>query len=209
MISKMTHLTVSRPRRATASFRRISCAVNGLRTAASRTDSWSQNRAKLWNRYSNGSSPARPQRSDQLKPRSLVPQNRLSSGMSLRRGRPVVRTRRHCLSQVFVRVSGKPADPTDLPFVETHPEPGAPRAAVDDLIARKRHLARKRPSGKSAKGRRPPPLPWIWPHVRGNEPNKHGCLRAPGQALFECAARHSRNWSSRVLGERACLGRRL
>jgi len=42
--------------------------------------------------------------------------------MSLRRGRPVVRTRRHCLSQVFVRVSGKPADPTDLPFVETHPD---------------------------------------------------------------------------------------
>ena len=67
--------------------------------------------------------------------------------------RGVVRTRRHCLSQVFVRISGKPADPTTCRLLKrTQRTPGAPRAAVDDLIARKRHLARQRPSARSAKG---------------------------------------------------------
>jgi hypothetical protein len=76
--------------------------------------------------------------------------------MSLRRGRPLVRARRHCPSQVFVRVAGKLADPTDLPFDESHlDEPGVLRAAVDDLIARKRHLARKRPSGEIGQGASP------------------------------------------------------
>lgn len=92
------------------------------------------------------------------------------------------------------RAAGKLADPTDLPFDESHLDDlGALRAAVDDLIARKPNLASRRPAVKSAKQRHPPPVPSIWSHVGGNEPDKHGCPRPLGQAVFKCAARHSRN----------------
>lgn len=53
----------------------------------------------------------------------------------------------------LVRAAGKLADPTDLPFDETHLEdPEVLAAAVDELIARKPHLAARRPTGDIGQG---------------------------------------------------------
>ncbi len=57
----------------------------------------------------------------------------------------------------LVRATGRLADPTDLPFDETHLEdPEALAAAVDDLLDRKPHLASRRPSGDIGQGQRGP-----------------------------------------------------
>ncbi|WP_193045281.1 hypothetical protein [Mycolicibacterium baixiangningiae] len=53
----------------------------------------------------------------------------------------------------MVRATGRLADPTDLAFDETHlDDPDALAAAVDDLLARKPHLATRRPSGDIGQG---------------------------------------------------------
>lgn len=53
----------------------------------------------------------------------------------------------------LVRATGRLADPTDLPFDETHLEdPEVLAAAVDDLISRKPHLAARRPTGDIGQG---------------------------------------------------------
>ena len=53
----------------------------------------------------------------------------------------------------LVRATGKLADPTDIPFDETHlDDPDALAAAVDDLLARKPHLASRRPTGDIGQG---------------------------------------------------------
>src|SRR3954452_14712225 len=53
----------------------------------------------------------------------------------------------------LVRATGKLADPTDIPFDETHlDDPDALTAAVDDLLARKPHLASRRPVGDIGQG---------------------------------------------------------
>jgi hypothetical protein len=53
----------------------------------------------------------------------------------------------------LVRATGKLADPTDLPFDETHlDDPDALAAAVDALVARKPHLASRRPIGDIGQG---------------------------------------------------------
>jgi len=149
----------------------------------------------------NAGNPGPPQRSDQLKPRSLVPQTasvpecRFSACRPDETPLPVARLRA-CLP--------KAGRPDDLPFDETHPDDAG--ATVDVLIARKRHLARQRPRSLTGVALR---------HYRGSGRTSATTspisMAAPGsgQALLECAAHHSRNWSSRVLAERACLGRRL
>jgi hypothetical protein len=56
----------------------------------------------------------------------------------------------------LVRATGKLADPTDLEFTEEHlDDPAALSAAVDDLLARKPHLASRRPIGEIGQGASP------------------------------------------------------
>lgn len=55
----------------------------------------------------------------------------------------------------LVRATGRLADPTDLPFNEDHlGDDDALVAAIDDLLARKPHLATRRPSGDIGQGGR-------------------------------------------------------
>jgi hypothetical protein len=57
----------------------------------------------------------------------------------------------------LVRATGKLADPTDLEFSEDHlGDPDALAVAVDDLLARKPHLASRRPTGEIGQGASPP-----------------------------------------------------
>jgi hypothetical protein len=52
-----------------------------------------------------------------------------------------------------VRATGRLADPTDIPFDETHlDDPAALTAAIDDLLAEKPHLASRRPTGDIGQG---------------------------------------------------------
>ena len=53
----------------------------------------------------------------------------------------------------MVRATGKLADPTDLPFDAEHlDDPDVLAAAVDDLLARKPHLASRKPLGDIGQG---------------------------------------------------------
>lgn len=57
------------------------------------------------------------------------------------------------LHTALVAATGRLADPSDLPFDEAHLEDaGALTAAVDDLLARKPHLASRRPVGAIGQG---------------------------------------------------------
>jgi hypothetical protein len=55
----------------------------------------------------------------------------------------------------LVKSTGRLADPTDLEFAEEHlDDPDALAAAVDDLLARKPHLASRKPVGDIGQGHR-------------------------------------------------------
>lgn len=57
------------------------------------------------------------------------------------------------LHTALVEATGRLADPTDLEFNTEHLEDtGALTAAIDDLVARKPHLAARRPSGSIGQG---------------------------------------------------------
>ena len=56
----------------------------------------------------------------------------------------------------LVRATGRLADPTDLPFDAEHLDDADKlSAAVDDLLARKPHLANRRPMGEIGQGASP------------------------------------------------------
>lgn len=60
------------------------------------------------------------------------------------------------LHATLVGATGKLADPTDLPFNADHLEdPDKLGAAIDELLARKPHLASRRPVGDIGQGARP------------------------------------------------------
>ncbi len=53
----------------------------------------------------------------------------------------------------LVKATGRLADPTDLPFDETHiDDPQALEAAIEALLTTKPHLASRRPSGEIGQG---------------------------------------------------------
>lgn len=55
----------------------------------------------------------------------------------------------------MVKATGRLADPTDIEFSESHlDDPDALTAAVDDLLARKPHLASRKPVGDIGQGQR-------------------------------------------------------
>lgn len=57
------------------------------------------------------------------------------------------------LHVALTAATGRLADPSDLPFDETHLDsPEALTAAVDDLLARKPHLGDRRPRGDVGQG---------------------------------------------------------
>ena len=57
------------------------------------------------------------------------------------------------LHEALVTATGRLQDPTDLPFDESHlDDPEALQAAVEDLLARKPHLASRRPFGDIGQG---------------------------------------------------------
>ena len=56
----------------------------------------------------------------------------------------------------LVRATGRLADPTDLEFADDHlDDPDALAAALDELLARKPHLASRRPAGEIGQGATP------------------------------------------------------
>ena len=64
----------------------------------------------------------------------------------------------------LVRATGRLADPTDLEFNEDHlDDPDALAAAVDELLARKPHLAAAGLSARSGRAPHPPPVRSTWP----------------------------------------------
>lgn len=57
------------------------------------------------------------------------------------------------LHTTLVVATGRLADPSDLPYDEAHlADDDAMTAAIDDLIARKPHLASRRPTGEVGQG---------------------------------------------------------
>jgi len=59
----------------------------------------------------------------------------------------------HRLHRELVKATGRLADPTDLPFDETHlDDPDALNAAVEALLESKPHLASRRPTGEIGQG---------------------------------------------------------
>jgi hypothetical protein len=57
------------------------------------------------------------------------------------------------LHTALVTATGRLADPSDLPFEESHLDDAAAlTAAIDELLARKPHLASRRPAGDIGQG---------------------------------------------------------
>ncbi|WP_059013970.1 hypothetical protein [Mycobacterium sp. M26] len=87
-------------------------------------------------------------------PRSYVEDLRQENGRYRQRAQQAD-TLAQRLHTELVRATGKLADPTDLPFDEAHiDDPEALAAAVDDLLAKKPHLASRKPSGDIGQGQR-------------------------------------------------------
>ena len=88
-------------------------------------------------------------------PRSYVEELRQQNGKYRQRAQKAD-TYAQRLHTELVRATGQLADPTDLPFDEAHLDgPDALSAAVDDLLARKPHLASGRPTGEIGQGATP------------------------------------------------------
>lgn len=91
---------------------------------------------------------------DEMFPRKVVEDLRQENGRYRQRAQKAD-TYAQRLHEQMVRATGKLADPTDLAFDEEHlDDPDKLVAAVDELLARKPHLATRRPAGDIGQGNR-------------------------------------------------------
>lgn len=92
-------------------------------------------------------------------PREYVEKLRQENGKYRQRARQAD-TLAQRLHTELVRATGKLADPTDLPFDEDHLAEGDNLVtAIDDLLARKPHLAARKPVGDIGQGATPSAQP--------------------------------------------------
>jgi hypothetical protein len=91
---------------------------------------------------------------DDMFPREVVEKLRQENGKYRQRAQAADAYGKR-LHTELVKATGRLADPTDLEFAEEHLEdPDALAAAVDDLLARKPHLASRKPAGDIGQGNR-------------------------------------------------------
>lgn len=87
-------------------------------------------------------------------PRSVVERLRQENGKYRQRAQQADALAQR-LHTELVRATGRLADPTDLPFDAGHlDDPEALAAAVDELLAKRPHLASRRPVGDIGQGPR-------------------------------------------------------
>lgn len=87
-------------------------------------------------------------------PREVVERLRQENGRYRQRAQQADTLARR-LHAELVRATGRLADPNDLEYVEEHlDDPDALAAGIDELLARKPHLASRRPSGDIGQGNR-------------------------------------------------------
>lgn len=84
-------------------------------------------------------------------PRSYVEQLRQENGKYRQRAQRADELAQR-LHRALVEKSGRLQDPTDLPFDETHLEGDNLTAAIDELLAKKPHLAARRVAGDVGQG---------------------------------------------------------
>ncbi len=88
-------------------------------------------------------------------PRSYVEELRQENGKYRQRAQRADQYAQR-LHTELVRATSRLADPTDLEFDEKHlGDPDALAAALDELLARKPHLASRRPTGEIGQGATP------------------------------------------------------
>lgn len=89
---------------------------------------------------------------DEVFPREYVERLRQENGKYRQRAQRADELA-HRLHRELVKANGRLADPTDLPFDETHlDDADALAAAVETLLASKPHLASRRPTGEIGQG---------------------------------------------------------
>jgi hypothetical protein len=87
-------------------------------------------------------------------PREVVEKLRQENGKYRQRAQQAD-TLAHRLHLELVRATGRLADPTDLDYDDEHlDDPDKLTEAIDDLLARKPHLATRRPVGDIGQGQR-------------------------------------------------------
>jgi hypothetical protein len=97
-------------------------------------------------------SPADPPEDPESFPKDYVLQLRDENAKYRQRARNADRLGQR-LHTELVRATGRLADPTDLVYDEQHlTDVGALAAAIDDLLARKPHLASRKPVGEIGQG---------------------------------------------------------
>ena len=97
-----------------------------------------------------------PEPEPDMFPREVVEKLRQENGKYRQRAQHADALARR-LHAELVRVRGRLADPTDLDFDESHlDDPDALSEAIDDLLAKKPHLASRRPVGDIGQGSRGP-----------------------------------------------------
>ena len=88
-------------------------------------------------------------------PRSYVEELRAENQRYRERGRRADELARR-LHTALVAATGRLADPSDLPFDESHlDDPDTLTAAIADLLARKPHMAARKPMGEIGQGATP------------------------------------------------------
>lgn len=93
---------------------------------------------------------------DEQFPREYVEKLRAENGKYRQRAQQAD-TLAQRLHTELVRATGKLADPTDLPFDESHlDDPEKLSEAIDNVLHAKPHLASRRPSGDIGQGHRGP-----------------------------------------------------